>query len=59
MSTELIDKRGLAKKLGVSIRSIDVLMKDKGLPYFKIGRVVRFKVDEVNKWLEERKVINE
>ena len=39
-------KRGTVKK-----------WRDEGMPYYKIGRAVRFKEDEVEKWVMENKNI--
>lgn len=51
-----IDKKTLSDFVGVSIRYIDLLMSRDGLPYYKIGRSVRFKVSEVVAWLQQRRM---
>jgi excisionase family DNA binding protein len=51
----LVDRAVLAEKLSLSPSYISKLMKSEGLPYFKIGRAVRFKLSEVMKFLSERK----
>lgn len=45
-------KIDLCIRYGISVSTIDRLMK-KGLPYLKIGKSVRFDIDEVGKWLKE------
>lgn len=50
----MLCKRELAKELGVSVSLIDKLMVQ-GMPYVKIGKAVRFELEEVKKWLKERK----
>lgn len=50
----MVDKKELAKHFNVSIPTIDRLMKD-GMPYYKIGRLVRFKLEEVENYLKEEK----
>lgn len=52
----LIDKKCLAEKLEVSESYINKLMKAEGLPYFKIGRTVRFNGSEVLAWLSQRRM---
>jgi len=42
-------KKEIAETLKLSIPTIDRLMK-KGMPYYKIGRSVRFKEEEVLEW---------
>ena len=46
---KLLDKKGLAELLGVSVRKLEVDLK-KGLPHIKIGKLVRFEYDEVIKY---------
>lgn len=50
----LIDKIELAERLNVSVSFINKLMAEEGLPYKKLGRSVRFKMNEVAAWLEKR-----
>ena len=53
---QLLDKRGIANFLGVSVRTIDQWMADRRLSYFKIGRTVRFRVADVLEHLKNFKV---
>jgi len=50
---EVLTKEELAKFLKVTERTVDK-MRDKGMPYFKIGTNVRFRKEKVLKWLEEQ-----
>ena len=50
----LLTKKLLAQKLGLSQSYISLLMKEEGLPYLKIGRAVRFRISEVVVWLQKR-----
>ena len=53
---KLIDKKELSELTGISARQIDI-MKDKGeIPYYKIGRNVRFYPSEVFQFIEKRRV---
>jgi len=54
----LLNKKQLSTYLGMSIGKIDYLMKEDKIGYYKIGKNVRFKVDEVNVWLEKFKNFN-
>lgn len=49
-----ISKKELAKKLELTIGSINNYMK-KGMPYHKLDYIVRFKLSEVEIWLEQRR----
>ncbi len=42
--------------LGVSKRSIYRLIKEKGLPAYKIGKLIRLKKTEVEKWLKSNNI---
>jgi excisionase family DNA binding protein len=50
-----ITKEELAHLFKVSISFVEKLMADGGLPYFKIGRSVRFRYEEVREWLLRRR----
>ncbi len=53
---EYENKRQLAARLGVSVRTIDNLLK-RGLPHIKLTRkLTRFPRVPVNEWLAERQV---
>ena len=52
---EYENKKQLAARLGVSVRTIDNLLK-RGLPHLKLTRkLTRFPRVAVNEWLAERK----
>lgn len=50
----LLTKKLLSEKLGLSQSYLSLLMKDEGLPHLKIGRAVRFRISEVAVWLQKR-----
>ena len=52
----LIDVEATAARLGVSVRYVRRLVAERRIPYFKVGHLVRFDADEVEKWLERFKV---
>jgi excisionase family DNA binding protein len=41
----------LAQQLGMSVRNIRRLVSERSIPHYKLGRLVRFDVDEVVAWL--------
>ena len=51
----LLTKKCLAEKLALSQSYINYLMAEEGLPHFKIGRSVRFRVREILVWLQKRR----
>ena len=52
----LLNKHGLAVKLGISKRSVDVWMKKGRLPFIKVGKTVRFCWPDVLGKLSEYRV---
>ena len=50
-----IKKKQVAERFGISVSTVNNYMRE-GMPYYKIGagKLVRFKLDEVEKWIKER-----
>ena len=55
MEGRYLNKRGLCNVLGVSIGKVELLMKEGDLPYIKLGRNVRFDMNDIEKFLESNK----
>jgi excisionase family DNA binding protein len=53
--TYLKSKREAARYLGVSLGSLERLMRS-GLPYIRVGNLVRFKPDDLADFVEQRRV---
>ena len=51
----LVDKGQVAKFLGVSTDTVDKERIKTDLPYYKLGRKVRFRISEVEAWLKQKK----
>ena len=51
--TKLLTKNDLKEYLGFSIGKIDLLMKEKEIKYFKIGKSVRFDKMSIDKFLNK------
>ena len=49
-----ITRAELAARLGKHLRSVSLLMKRRVIPYYKIGRNVRFKWSEVEAQVQKR-----
>jgi predicted DNA-binding transcriptional regulator AlpA len=50
----LVTKKQLSESMSLSSSYISLLMAEEGLPHFKIGRAVRFRVREVAACLQKR-----
>jgi len=51
MTKELLNKKELSNYLGFSVGKIDNLIKHNKISYYKIGKNVRFNIDEVKNWV--------
>jgi excisionase family DNA binding protein len=49
-----LDQQEVAACLGVDARTVRKWMRDEGLPYFRIGGVLRFPLTDLEKWMKER-----
>jgi len=54
--TKLLSPQELSDVLSISIETVYAWTSQKRIPFIKMGRLVRFNADEVNKWLERQRV---
>jgi len=54
MDMEVFDKKALARYLKVGIKTIDWLVYTRKIPFFKIGKEVRFFESQIVQWLTSR-----
>lgn len=53
---KLLSPAELAEALGISIETVYAWTSQKRIPYIKMGKLVRFSRNEVNKWLGDKKI---
>jgi len=53
--SSLLDVHDIARYLKVQRSTIYSLTETKQIPHYRVGRQIRFKKPEIEKWLEERK----
>ncbi len=58
MHPEIMTIKQIAKYLQVDIRTIYRLAQKGEIPCFKIGYTWRFKKEKIDKWIEEKDVMN-
>jgi len=51
MENKLLNKKELSNYLGFSVGKIDTLIKENKIEYYKIGKNVRFHLNDVDKWV--------
>ncbi|MBI5150141.1 MAG: helix-turn-helix domain-containing protein [Candidatus Omnitrophica bacterium] len=56
MSNRRIDIKELSDYLAIKAGTIYAWVHTKQIPHYKIGRLVRFELSEIEKWLEEKSV---
>jgi excisionase family DNA binding protein len=56
MDDEVLTKEELAKLLKTTVRTVDRL-RTEGMPFFRIGNMVRFNKAKVLAWLEEQEKV--
>lgn len=56
MDNKLLRKRDVCEMLKVSNGKLDLMMRD-GLKYVKLNRNVRFRIEDINDYLEKNIVI--
>lgn len=53
---ELMSSEAAAEYLAITSRHLRDLVARRDIPYFKVGRLLRFDRRELDKWLDENKV---
>ena len=53
----LVDAGQLANRLGVSVRYVRRLVAERRIAYVKVGHLVRFEPDEVERWIDENRIV--
>jgi excisionase family DNA binding protein len=56
LSTQLLTIEQLAERLGITVRHVRRLVAERRLPYYKVGRLVRFDPAEISQWLQTRRI---
>jgi excisionase family DNA binding protein len=56
LSTQLLTIDQLAERLGITVRHVRRLVAERRLPYYKVGRLVRFDSAEIEQWLQTRRI---
>lgn len=52
---KLLGVEQLAEYLGIEVSTVYAWVHTRQVPFYKIGRLVKFKASDIAQWLEERK----
>ena len=56
-SNDVLDKRGAAQFLKMSVSNVDRLIQKKDIPYSKVGKKVLFLKEDLICWLKQKRVV--
>lgn len=56
MEKRFLSPKELSEYLGLAVGTIYHLVAQRKLPFHKFGKSVRFSMEQINKWVDERKV---
>lgn len=56
MNKRFLGVKELSEYLGISINTIYSYIWQKKIPYIKIGRIVKFDLEKIERWLESKSV---
>ena len=54
---EVLTPKEVAARWKMSKRFVDHARENYGLPFFRLGRTIRFRKSEVDSWFEQRKTV--
>lgn len=55
MDNALLDSPTTAKRLGITERHLRELVVRRDIPFVKVGRLIRFKPDDLDRWIDENR----
>ena len=53
---EFFDIRDLSRYLGIRPSTLYVMVEERSIPHYRIGRLVRFRKSEIDRWMEQKQV---
>lgn len=56
LDKKLLDIESVASLMGISINTIYSWVNQRKIPHIKVGRLLRFRPETIQKWIEEREI---
>ena len=53
---KLIDIGHISEHLGVKVNTVYSWVNQRKIPYVKVGRLIKFDLQDINQWIAERKI---
>jgi len=58
MDQRYLSPKELSQYLGVSLQTVYEWTSQKKIPYVKLGRLVKFDIKEIDKWMLSQRVVS-
>ena len=55
----LIDIAHVSEHLGVKVNTVYSWVNQRKIPYVKVGRLIKFDLQDINQWIANRKIVAE
>lgn len=55
-NNELITRKELIEYLRISMGTLQAMMKQREIPYYRLKKRIIFRKSEINEWLNEKKI---
>ena len=55
-SSGMLDVEELSEQLGVSVRFVRRLVYERRIPYYKVGKFVRFDPETIDQWVQQNRI---
>ncbi len=55
LSSGFLNVQAIARYLGIKVSNLYAMVEEKRIPHYRIGRLVRFKLEEVEVWMQGQK----
>lgn len=56
MAQELLSPKQLAGQLHISVHTVYLWVQLKKIPHYKLGKLVKFDLQEIQEWLKSKRV---
>ncbi len=54
-NSEYLDIQSLSQHLGIKVSTLYSLAAERKIPHYRVGRLIRFKKEDINLWMESQK----
>ena len=55
-NTRLLTTQEIAEYINISHRTVESWVSKRKIPFVKVGRLTRFRIDQIEEWIENKKI---